>query len=531
MKTFTKISLLAVFLFSLLLYNDTSSAVYYDAETNSYVYETPEDTDTTTGAVADTWTNVSTDTGTWSELTTETWTGEQKAITASISTPVIDFSWPLEYLHTELVNHQETILKSLQNKYHKLRTDLDALTGGVARLETLQCLWLIDNQENLSESLKDAYEKLSKNIKATSADLHNNIDALESKMNQNLLEGLSETLEIAALQNKVDAYLSEYTNMVNMFAELIEKKITDADTLLKNASERGKETLERYDTRVKLYKELQKKYNEFIKKSSFAGALVGPNLLDVTTLVDNLKTYYTSIFAQKRFDSITVYLPRYGKWRQLAEDEYQFALNAFEHKLDKQIDALIGDLYPVQDLQLINKSMLTLSSAYVDKNWVYNCIAFSENGTIDIAAPSLETQMEKLLSKLSIAAKQVAVDGKLPRNMGELKKGLLDGLGWTMEDIVKDIVNKYKESLGKKLQEESITMLSHSFLSESDKREQTVRKFLQAKYYEWLHGEKLDIFVTKLKKAHEKLRKLLPKAKGKTKKMLEVIGKVIEEFL
>ena len=165
-------------------------------------------------------------------------------------------------------------MKSLQDKYYELRTTLGTLTGGVTRLETLQCLGLIDNQEDLSESLKDAYEKLGKNIKVTSADLHNNIDALESKMSQNLLEGLSETLEIAALQNKVDAYLSEYTNMVSMFVELMEAEITDTDALLEDANETGKETLERYDARVKRYEELQGKYDEFIKKSSLAGALV-----------------------------------------------------------------------------------------------------------------------------------------------------------------------------------------------------------------------------------------------------------------
>lgn len=526
MKYLGRISLFVVFLLIYALYGSVY-AVYYDAATNTYVYNTSNEMtqDNNGDGASITGSTV----GTGDEVVS--WTGNENAEVSSIPVEAINFSGPLEYLHTELADHEKTILKSLQDQYDEFRLEFEDLTGGVTRLETLQCLWLIKDQENLNESLKTAYEKLRKDIKAMSADLHNNIDALESKITQKLLDELPETLEIAALQNKVDAYLSEYTNMVNMFAELMNVEITDADAMLADVSETGKELLAEYDARVKTYEDLQEYYDDFIKKSSFAGALVWPNFLDVASLVDALKSYYTSLFAQKWFASVLVYLPRYGAGRKMAEDEYTLALDVFENQLDEEINTLIGDLYPIKDLQLINKSIINLRSAYVDKNGVYDCKAFSENKTIDLAAPALKEQMQKLLRKLENAANQVAVDGKLPTNMNDLKKGLLEGWAKTMKNIVEEVSQRYQKTLKEKLADKSISMLSYAVLSDADKREKTVRKFLQAKYYEWLENDKIDLFIEKLKQANNKLDTLLPKAKGKAKKMLQVIEKVIGEFL
>jgi len=100
-----------------------------------------------------------------------------------------------------------------------------------------------------------------------------------------------------------------------------------------------------------------------------------------------------------------------------------------------------------------------------------------------------------------------------------------------MNALVEEVSHRYQKSLKDKLTNQSISMLSHAVLSEEDKREKTVRKFLQTKYYASLQRDTFDTFLLKLEKADKKLETLLPKAKGRAKKMLQVIGKVIREFL
>lgn len=525
MKNLSKVSLIAVFLF-ICMFGAYTSAVYYDAETNSYVYDDEVETPTT-------------------DETTETDTSTEEETTGSVDAPfkaffenmeeedeeTVNFSGSLEYLHRELVDHKKQVILALHKRYYELYMALEALPGGKDRFQTFQCLGWAEKQAPIGEVLKTSYQDLVSQMRSVSDTLHDDIDDLEGVLDDESLEAFQETLEIASLQNKVDAYANEYTNMVNAFYEVADEEITNTKTLITTIATEKKDELVTYDKREALYKKLLGSYETFLQKVSFAEELVEENFADLEEIAVFMKAYHVSLLAQKRFDEVTVYLSYYGEGRMLSDSEFLDALETFEEKADEAISSFLTSLYPEEDLSLIHQGMDTLSIVYTDGEDVDDCEAFMENDKIDLAAPALENKISKVIEALNIIAHQVAIDGELPKDDDELKQGVRQWLEKTLINTVEEVFTQHQNILKTSLHNKSIEMLGVRTLGEADEREDVVRTFLQTKYSAYLEKWSIKSFVKKLERADAKIEKLLPKASGKTKRMLEVIGKVIGEFI
>ncbi|USN54205.1 MAG: hypothetical protein H6765_06505 [Candidatus Peribacteria bacterium] len=226
-------------------------------------------------------------------------------------------------MHSELDAHATELQKKLKEYYDMLSKQLDdveAIPGGVARMDVLQCLGLIDEDLNLDKQMSDVYKQLSNQIGITEADIHSSIAALENKIDNKLLDALMEKLEKSSADNKVSAFYTEYDNVVETFKTLFQEYISDTDSLVESTSASNKSLLEGYDERIAAYEALEAAYENFVKKSSFAGVVAGPNIQELYDLRDALHGYYESLLRSAWHDQVVVFVPRYAEERaQLAE--------------------------------------------------------------------------------------------------------------------------------------------------------------------------------------------------------------------
>lgn len=259
--------------------------------------------------------------------------------------------------------------------------------------------------------------------------------------------------------------------------------------------------------------------------------MVGPNLLDVTKVIDALVVYHTSLFHQRWLEDIVFHIPNYGPGRGIATTQYAFATDAFERDVEGTIDDLIGDLYPIDDLQYVNKTMLNMRSAYTKDNGQYDCVAFVDNATINTVAPELISEMDDILEALTSAANKVQHGGTLPTNKQELIDGLVDGLDTFSNSALSSVIASYKENIRTMMENEGQQMLGISVATTADNQEKIVRAFLQQMYLKRLSTSELDAFIEQLETAKEKLETAMESAPYKTLQTLEVIYKVVNEFL
>ncbi|USN54206.1 MAG: hypothetical protein H6765_06510 [Candidatus Peribacteria bacterium] len=96
----------------------------------------------------------------------------------------------------------------------------------------------------------------------------------------------------------------------------------------------------------------------------------------------------------------------------------------FASKFDSYADELLQGLYPVEDLLLLHKSILSLRGAYTDSDGSYDCKAFATNRTIDASGPQLEEYMSTVLGNLNKYVQQIA-DAGLPTDAESLKEGMI----------------------------------------------------------------------------------------------------------
>jgi chromosome segregation ATPase len=106
------------------------------------------------------------------------------------------------------------------------------------------------------------------------ADTHSEIEALETKIEENLLDQFEENLEIAVAQNKVESLLNQYTNVIDTYYDLSQDEITQLEEDISSNNSAYEAVLNNYDNRVQKLEDLEEAYSDFIKKSSFVGVVV-----------------------------------------------------------------------------------------------------------------------------------------------------------------------------------------------------------------------------------------------------------------
>lgn len=440
-------------------------------------------------------------------------------------------SWTLEYMHEQVDNHHTALQKLLVVNYKELLNDSEALSDSDNnRLFVLQCLSIVDDNFDYIEDIKKTFEELKNEITIVTTDLHSDVTALETKIDESLLSSLNQNLQIWSLQNKIDAYNAEYTNVVEMYYELSLDEVANADELIQEWSTEYKEVVAVYDKRVGLYDALEKDYTNFLEKSSIAGAVTGPNIQQLVGVLDALETYYMAQYMEKWEGEVLSHIPANNK--AFIEEVRNQSKNAFSAYFNAEADSLLYGLYPVEDLQNINKWVLTIRSAFLYENGTYDCKAFVENNSLETQVPALQKDMSNLLKDLNEAANNIVGDWSLPKNADELADLLVEKVKEEWFSDIDALISQELARIEKKAKSESISRVAFGVPSSKTKRKSTVRTFLQKNYKNALEQDRLVSFTAKLQRAHTRVESALAKnPTGQTLDMLEAIGEVIEEFL
>lgn len=103
--------------------------------------------------------------------------------------------------------------------------------------------------------------------------MHSEISSLEQKIDKKLLDQLIQQLEISSMQNKIDSFLTQYSNVADLFYEVSIGKVEEVEKIFTNLSSDARKSIESYDENNKAYRELMTAYDSFLSKSSFAGVV------------------------------------------------------------------------------------------------------------------------------------------------------------------------------------------------------------------------------------------------------------------
>lgn len=506
------LSLLAV---SILLLSSSASALTYDSVSNTYKDDTPQQSTTST------------------ETTTEPETTPQQIVeietTPEIEEVTSDTRWyygSLASLHQLLDQYNDQLQDHIANTYQWLQEDIATSTSTVTlqqRLDVLQCVWVIDDEFKIVEDIKTTQKQLRTKVRLVVTDTHSEMEALETKIEENLLEQFEENLEIAIVQNKVESILNEYTNVINTYYDLSQDEILQLEEDISSNNSAYEAVLNNYDARVEKLEDLEEVYSDFTKKSSFVWVVVWPSLWEVLAAIDEIKRYYRIKFMAEWSEEVGT---------RVTTDSITYqnqARTRFNRAFSEYIDTLINDLYPLEDLERINQEMLTIRAAYLQDNGELDCRGLATNPTIDKVSETLTNDMKELLISINSSANQVKTDtGKLPTTTKELQKQLLEYAQWFTSD-----------EQGVLIRDEAIRVQAVAWVSRStnkirtseSKWSTTVRDFLLTQYETATVNNKLTRFESKLNKALQKIEVALPKAEWTAKKMIEVIQAVIREFV
>lgn len=446
----------------------------------------------------------------------------------------VSYDWPLEDLHRQLDKHQDTVRNHLSETLKTIEEEGATVFSDNPdeRLSIITCLDLIDAEVTIKDDVEKTYDQLLKESEIVATDLHSEISSLEAKMEQGLLSELSQNITLASLQNKVDAYVVEYTNVVDMFYELSREDVAVLEEELKNAEEDHADVLNTYDARRDAYDDLEEEYAAFLEKASFSSVLAGPNIQELVTLVDGIETYARSLFSVQRQKEVTSHVPLSMTQDATVEQAREKALNEFAYNFNLEAQKLLGDIYPVESLQSINKSIVTLRSAYM-KNGLPDCKAFANNPTLDVSAPQLIASMDNVLATLNEAAQKVATDdGGLPLTLEALKEGVVNDLGTVAEEVVDTLIAEHKEQLQGSFAEMGRTWMSIPLQTTVGQVELLVRTYLQKKYKDALQDDELASFQSLLSRAEEKVDGKLSSAwlSSGVETVLLAVQRVLQEF-
>jgi len=506
-------------------------ALVYDPVTNRYVSDT--DTGAQASSITTTWTST-----TWTNTTSSS-TGITSVTTISVTSSSFSvpspssYQGPLAAMHIQLDQHLVAVMDKLQEHLDNLNeANTDTLQQAADRLRILTCLGVVQSPTNIYDLLGASASNLGRSIEIVSTDVHSNISALEEKINKRLLDDLVQQLEILSIQNKVDAFFSEYSNVVDLFFEVSIGKVQQVEKLFTSLSADAKKQVELYDESSQAYFSLMSAYDDFLTQSSFAGVVAWPNLHDMINLTNWFKVYQRSLLLNKRQTDIAAMVPPAGKAR-LTEKKKQL-LQDFSLLFNEKTQGLLGNLYPIDELLLLNKQVMSLRGAYMDeKTGSFDCKAFVSNPTISITWPELEKYMTQLLTKLNIAVSKVATGDVVPSTKEALLAGVRKGMDEQIGVLSKDLLAKYKADLSSILQDQWEDFLSLSAITITQKLEVSVRGFLQKKYLIALDAGTINDFQVQLiaitKKINDKLG--IDSLSTVQRKILSIIESIVQEFL
>lgn len=516
-------------------------ALTYDPATNSYITDSGEEITTTSDDSDDQDQDDDDDSDEavtssvwWSTDDDESDNDASVQQTQSSVVPEVDRDGSLQYIHEQLDGNTKELISSLKSNYSNLRNEMSDLftDGEQSRLDAMQCLNIIDDEFDIVDQVDTTYKQLRNKISIVFTDIHSEISALETKIDEWLLDDLDKKLQVAAAQNKVDAFKSEYANVINTFYDLSRDELVDVDLVVDAEKEKYGEILAVYDARVAKFEALEEAYAEFLSKSSFAWALAGPNMQELLDSINELETYYRSSFIADRHSNIGNHIPdNKTAFKNSAMDA---SLQAFSNSFSQKADNILGGLYPVQKIQLMHQSMLTMRSAYLQNNWSYDCQAFATNKTISTTADKLMEDMDTLLANLNEAVNKIAKDsGELPKTVEALKAALRTTLQNEGDAFIDILIDQEKTRIQAQANREWVSWLPVWTSSQSARRARTVRTFLQAQYKKSLDSDRLASFINKLENALDKIDDVMKEKEpeGRVKEMLEVIERVIREFL
>lgn len=491
----------------------TSTTVVYDPITNTYKSASATGASATTGSSA-------------------TWTTNSTSSSVKFPDP-LSYKWTLAAMHVQLDKHVAAVMNKLSTNLWKLDGNASSsLQQASDRLKTLACLGVITNNTSIYDTLKASANNLENSIQIVAADMHSEISSLEQKIDKKLLDQLIQQLEISSMQNKIDSFLTQYSNVADLFYEVSIGKVEEVEKIFTNLSSDARKSIESYDENNKAYRELMTAYDSFLSKSSFAGVVAWPNINDLVNTTEWLKTYRRSKLLSDWQTSVVAYTPAAGT--TIALEEKKKLLQNFSLLFNEKSQWTLGDIYPIDELLLLNKQIIGIRAAYTnEKSGFADCQAFVSNPTVKITSPELQTYMTKLLEKLNSAVNKVATGSSAPKDKAALLAWLKVSLNKETETMIKQLITSHKEKIVEELATKWITFLSFKKLSKNQELEGAVRVYLQKKYLEAITNNTNAAF-------QEKMNKIATKIEGKLAswtltssqtKLLSIIEWIVNEFL
>ena len=372
---------------------------------------------------------------------------------------------------------------------------------------------------DILDQVEVTYNQLLKKVEIVMLDIHAEISALEQKIDDDLLESLDENLQIAALQNRVDAFNSEYANVINTFYDLSRDELVDVDLLVDKEKAAYAELIEIYDERVALYNEVEDMYEQILAVWSAWSSWENQDLFDV---VNGLEVYYRSQFIAAWKVNIATHIPSTNA--SFKDDELDNSLQAFANSFAVKADSSLWWLYNIDTIKWLNQRILSLRAAYLQQNGSFDCQAFASNVSIETTATNLIDDMDELLWALQWT------NQSLNWSAADLLAASLDQEGEWFIDV---LIEQEKTRIQSQAERTWSRRLAVPSTTQSLRRQRTVRNFLQAQYKASFDAWRLPSFVRKLENANERINDIVDEKNPQwtTKDMLDAIQTVIEEFL
>lgn len=347
-------------------------------------------------------------------------------------------------MHIQLDQHTKTVMDKLTMHMNNLDVSKSAsLQEASNRLKTLICLGIVPPTNNIYEMLERSADNLQNSIAIVATDIHGDIGSLEEKMSKGLLDTLVQQLEVSSMQNKVDSFLSEYTNIVDLFFEVSIGKVEEIEKLFTNLSSEQQQKLDAYNKNNTAYVTVMKAYEEFLGKSSFTNVVAAPNMSELLKLNTAYKTYRRSVLISKWQSTVAQYAPVGST--QTMTDMKRLLVQDFSHAFNEISQKVLGNLYPIDDILVLNQQIMGLRSAYTDEtNGFQDCNAFVQNPTVTVTGPELQKQMGTILTDLNSAVNTISVNKELPTTKEELLAGLKKELSSEGATITTDLMKTYK---------------------------------------------------------------------------------------
>lgn len=441
--------------------------------------------------------------------------------------------WLLQYMHMQVVDNAIELTELLLKNYQSLQEQAnDLLDESVhSRLQTLQCLWIVDSRFDYLQNINTTRTDLARNIAIITTDLHSSISALENKIEANLLTQLDRNLQIWSLQNKIDAYHAEFLNMLDMYYELSLEELNDADALIREESEEYLMLLEMHDKRVTLYNQVEKAYQDFLLQSSLSNDGSWPDLQSLLSLMRSLEFYYRAEFMDRWEREILIHIPLNAL--SFGEFVRNQARSAFAAYFAAQTDTILWWLYPLERMQAVHTRVVSLRGLYKQPNWTFDCRALIENWTIDWLWPRLVTDINNLSQKVQDNLLKLQAEGVvIPSSARDLEALLNAWLqAWALDEL-EALIAIEKARIERRAASEWVNWLPIGMTPEKIRWKGTIRGFIQQVYRDHLQNNNIDAFDQTMQRAYQRVNTALwAWPTWSTKVILDAIKEVIEEFM